>query len=91
MNPLKKKGITMNRFFTLPPVNSFFFFLNVWNGKKGKQNLVFEFILFVCLQMNLPNPRCYQFIEPPSNQTSYQHNVSPFPEKEKAKKKKLNP
>ncbi|XP_013596602.1 PREDICTED: uncharacterized protein LOC106304755 isoform X3 [Brassica oleracea var. oleracea] len=52
MNPLKKKGITMNRFFTLPP-------------------------------MNLQNPRCYQFIEPPSNQTSYQHNVSPFPEKEK--------
>ncbi|KAG2265781.1 hypothetical protein Bca52824_072860 [Brassica carinata] len=36
---------------------------------------VFEFILFVCLQMNLPNPRCYQFIEPPSNQTSYQHNI----------------
>ncbi|KAF8107855.1 hypothetical protein N665_0116s0060 [Sinapis alba] len=34
-------------------------------------------------QMNLPNPRGYQFIETPSNQTSYQHNVSPFPEKEK--------
>ncbi|CAH8298774.1 unnamed protein product [Eruca vesicaria subsp. sativa] len=25
--------------------------------------------------MNLPNPQCYQFIEPPSNQTSCQQNI----------------
>ncbi|KAL0700144.1 hypothetical protein Bca4012_056266 [Brassica carinata] len=38
--------------------------------------------------MNLQNPRCFQYIEPPSNQTTYQHNVSPFPEKEKAKQER---
>ena len=48
MNPLKKKGITMNRFCSLPPVNSFFFFFKCLKRKKRKTKFSF-WIYFVCL------------------------------------------
>lgn len=82
--PVFQRNHDSSSFHDLPPVNNYPLKKHVQNWKKT-ENLIFEFILFDCLQMNLQNPRCFQYIEPPSNQTTYQHNVSPFPEKEKAK------